>query len=115
MRHVIIFVDRSSVAKITILGGYEKPSTAPYKFEPSQKPRANNILLSNGVTDMIIGNDTLFVSDEVRNEVAIIRNCISGKSVKNCSLELLSITAVMSLSFSNVQKLFIDLVRTLGR
>ena len=48
---------------------------------------------------MIIGNDTLFVSYEVRNEVAIIRNGTYAESIKYRSLELLSLTAVMSLAF----------------
>ena len=90
-------VDRSSVAKIFLLGKYHCSTIAPYN--KSGDPQAKHLHLSNGVTDLIVADNSLFISDEKRNEVAVIRNCSLAKQIKSCKLSIITINSVKSISF----------------
>ena len=93
-------VDRSSVAKVTILGKYEHPSAGDYGTKTGIF-KAKDILLSSGISDMVIANDILYVSDQERNEVGIVYNCAASGSVNSCRFQIMKIEACVSLAFAN--------------
>ena len=90
-------VDRSSVAKVTILGGYKSDDVQRYKKNTPGSTKAKDIMLSNGVTDLIYHRDNVFVSDAVRNEIAVILNGISASSISSCKLRVLILDKCISL------------------
>ena len=92
-------VDRSSVAKVTILGTYKSDDIRPYKKKTTAGTKVKDIMLSTGVTDLIHANDNIFVSDWVRNEVAVICNCVSAGSINSCRLRMMIIDKCISLCF----------------
>jgi hypothetical protein len=70
-----------------------------YKLSKSDKCIAKNILLSNGVTDMIIVESVMYISDQLRGEVAIIENFRCASQIKGCRLRVLNVDSCISLSF----------------
>ena len=91
-------VDRSSVAKVTILGKYKSSSLGVYGKRQGDAYKARDILLSTGVTDLIIHDDNVIVSDGARSEVAIVRNRASAGVVNSCSLHIMKVEMCISMS-----------------
>ena len=93
-------LDRSSVAKVIILGKYKSSSLGEYGKKKKQGDafKAKDILLSTGVTDMIIHDDNVIIADGARGEVAIIRKCTAAAAVNSRSLHIMKVEACISMS-----------------
>ena len=90
--------DRSSVTKVTFLGKYNSPNTASYGKSCNLPKKASDLKISNGISDMIIVNDNLFVADQVRNEIAIIVQCRFASGVQKSKLHVMNVDSCVSLS-----------------
>ena len=90
--------DRSSVTKVTILGKYKCPSTASYGKSCNLPKKASNLLISSGISDMIIVDDVMFVADQLRNEIAIIVQCRIASKIQKSKLHVMKIESCVSLS-----------------
>ena len=93
--------DRSSVTKVTILGKYNSPSTASYGKGCNLPKLAIELKTSNGVSDMIVVDDNMFVADQLRNEIAIIVRCRFASQVRKSQLHVMKVDSCVSLSSVN--------------
>ena len=89
--------DRSSVTKVTFLGKYNSPNMVSYGKCTLPK-KASDLKISNGISDMLIVDDNLFVADQLRNEIAIVVQCRFASSVQKSKLHVMNVDCCVSLS-----------------
>ena len=89
-------IDNSSVAKVTILGCYEKPSLAPHTAGATI---VKDLMLGNDLKDIQIHhqNDNIFVLDESRSEIILIESCMLAKKVLNCKFFIMKANQVKAI------------------
>ena len=89
--------DRSSVTKVTILGKYNSPNTSSYGKSTLPKV-AGDLKITNGISDMLIIDDNLFVADHVRNEIAILAQCRFASRCRKSKLHVMNVASCVSLA-----------------
>ena len=93
----ILVVDRSTVAKVFIVGTHNQSALSPYP--QSFQNFARNIRLSSNLLDMQIHKNDVAVHDAGREEVLIIKECVTAKTVLSKNFFIFRAAGVISIMF----------------
>ena len=93
-------VDRSSVAKVYVIGKYLNPADDICTMNTSMKTSALNF--SKHLTDITLINNDVYIVDCGRQAIAIMRNCNLAKKVSKCSADIVCKKNIVSMcGFAN--------------
>ena len=67
--------DRSDAVKDYIVGEYSKPQIGPYKKGATKDLTAKKSKFGNALTSLDVHDENVYVADQSRGEIIIIRNC----------------------------------------
>ena len=92
-------VDRSSVAKMFLLGEYMKPSNN--KVSSKTMMSATSVALSNNLPDLCVptDRDDIYLVDSGKSEIVIARNVAFASAIRTASINLWRIEDVKSICF----------------
>lgn len=91
--------DRFSVTKSYIVGSYEKPCLD--KYDSSTPLKGKDVKLSKNISSMAFVKDDLFVADNDRRELVIIKQCNLAKNIRKCRINICKNTKYSSIAASN--------------
>ena len=94
-------VERTSVAKVFLLGTYCTPSSKGH--DQNLVITGSEVKLSNYLTDIFISKDAddVYVADAGRNEVVIVRNCSLANRIRSTYINVWKKKGIRSLSLFN--------------
>ena len=93
----IHIVDRSTVAKVHIIGQYMKADSKPYSANLLGM-KASGIKFSNYLNDITCSEDNISVVDAGRQEVIILRNCLLARDTPSRFVNVIKKVGVLSVS-----------------